>query len=133
MKERDIFYTVLSDYATTREDVDVFQWGKDDVLCMDYLRRSLCPRLVMTYGGCKTAKELWDRLNAHFQQEEGSLRIPLSEQFFNFIFDTNSSITSQIVELEKLRLKLADEQSVISDSLFVSLILHKLPPGWITS
>ncbi|KAK8931286.1 hypothetical protein KSP39_PZI016688 [Platanthera zijinensis] len=132
MKERDIFYIVLSEIATTREGVDEFQWSKDEHYYRDYLLSSLNPHLVMTYNDFKTAKEIWDHLNVYFQEKEGLLKTLLCERFFNSKFNTNSSITSQIVELEKLRLKLVDEQSEISDNLFMSLILYKLPLERIT-
>ena len=50
MKEREIFYTVLSDFASTTEDVDKYQWNKDEDFCRDYLLTSLNPRLAMTYS-----------------------------------------------------------------------------------
>ncbi|KAK8946931.1 hypothetical protein KSP39_PZI007096 [Platanthera zijinensis] len=132
MKEREIFYTVLSDFATTEEDVNELQWRKDEDFCRDYHLNSLNPRLALTYSSHKTAKEIWDRLNAHFQKEEGLSRTLLGERLFTSKFNLNSSITSQIIELESLRLKLADDKSDISENLFVWLILSKLPPEWLT-
>ncbi|KAK8936988.1 hypothetical protein KSP39_PZI012089 [Platanthera zijinensis] len=117
---------------TTEEDVNELQWRKDEDFCRDYLLNSLNPRLALTYNGHKTAKEIWDRLNAHFQKEEGLSRTLLGEKLFTSKFNLNSSITSQIIELESLRLKLADDKSDISDNIFVCLILSKLPPEWLT-
>lgn len=131
MKEREIFYTVLSTFATTKEDVDEYQWTKDEDFCKDYLLNSLNPRLAMTYRTYKTAKEIWDHLNAQFQNEEGLSKTLLGEKFFNFKFNLNSTVTSQLPDLENLRLKLADDESDMSDNLFVSMILSKLPPEWI--
>lgn len=132
MKEREIFYTVLSDFDTTTEDVDELQWKKDEDFCRDYLLNSLNPRLAMTYSGFKTAKEIWDRLDAQFQKQEGLSKTLLAERFFNFKLNATSTITSQLIEMENMRNKLYDEKSEISDNLFVGLIISKLPPEWAT-
>ncbi|KAK8944493.1 hypothetical protein KSP39_PZI008150 [Platanthera zijinensis] len=132
MKEREIFYTVLSDFATTKENVEEFQWRKDEDFCREYLLNSLNLRLALTYSDYKTAKEIWVQLNANFQKEEVLSRTLLGERLFNLRFNLNSAITLQIIELENLRLKLADDKSDISDNLFVCLILSKLPPEWST-
>ncbi|KAK8919425.1 hypothetical protein KSP39_PZI020937 [Platanthera zijinensis] len=131
MKEREIFYTVQSDFASTVEDVDEYQWNKDEDFCRDYLLNSLNPRLALTYHAYKTAKEIWDRLNAHFQKEEGLSKSLIGEKFFNFRFKANVSITTQLLELVNLRQKLDDDQSKMDDSLFVYMILSKLPPEWL--
>ncbi|KAK8924051.1 hypothetical protein KSP39_PZI019801 [Platanthera zijinensis] len=132
MKERGIFYTVLSEYATTREGVNKFQWNKDEDFCRDYLLNSLNVRLAMIYSQYKTAKEIWDRLNAHFQKQNELSKTLLAEKFFDLKFNMNSTVSSQLIELENMRNKLKDDKSDMSDNLFVYLILSKLPPEWNT-
>ncbi|KAK8936172.1 hypothetical protein KSP39_PZI013761 [Platanthera zijinensis] len=132
MKERGIFYTVQSDFATTRENVDEYRWSKDEDFCRDYLLNSLNPRLALTYDAYKTAKEIWDRLNAHFQKEVGLSKTLLGEKFFNCRFTASMPVISQVIEMENLRLKLECDHSYISDSLLMYLILNKLPLEWIT-
>lgn len=132
MKERGIFYTVLSDFASTTENVSELQWNKDEDYCRDYLLNSLNPSLAMSYSEFETAKEIWDRLKVHSQKQEGLMKNLLAEKFFDFKFNMNSTVTSQLIEMENMRNKLNDYRADMSDNLFVSLILSKLPPEWNT-
>jgi len=130
MKERDIFYTVLSDFTSTTEDVNEYQWNKDEDFCRDYLLNSLNPNMAMTYSEYKTAKEIWDHLNAQFQKQEGLSKTLIAEKFFDFKFTMNSSITSQLVEFENMRNKLKDDNFDMFDNLFVGIVLSKIPTKW---
>lgn len=86
----------------------------------------------MTFNTYKTAKEIWDRLNARFQKEEGLSKTLIWERFFSFKFNANSTVTSHRPDLENLLLKLADISltcPIISSWIWygVSYLLSGLP------
>lgn len=86
------------------------------------------PHPSLTYHAYKNAKEIWVRLDAHFQKEKALPKSLIGEKFFNFRLKANLSVTTQIIELENLHHKLEDDQSKMDDNIFVYLILSKLPP-----
>ncbi|XP_077249121.1 uncharacterized protein LOC143888558 [Tasmannia lanceolata] len=124
------FYTVLSTFAETDEDVDESQWLRDEDFCKDYLLNCLSDRLAETYSKFNTAKAIWDNLDAQFKKEEELSKTHLVDKFMDFKFQEDKEITPQVTDLEILRSKLNNEKIAVCDSFLVGAIIYKLPSAW---
>ncbi|GAV60199.1 UBN2_2 domain-containing protein [Cephalotus follicularis] len=125
-----IFYTVLSTFSDTTEDVSESQLLSDEDYCRDYLLNCLSDRLAETYSKFKTAKEIWDNLDAQFRKEEKLSKSHLVDKFLDFKFREDMEITPQVTDLENMRSKMNNENIGITDIFLVDAIIYKLPAAW---
>lgn len=130
MKYHNIFYTVMTDFATCADMVDVLKWAKDEDFCRDYLLNCLSYELAEFYSKMKTPKEIWDALDARFKEEEGFSKMLLINKFLAFTFDESKQIFPQISDLENLFIKLKYENILICDEFLIGTIIFKLPSTW---
>ncbi|GAV64638.1 UBN2_2 domain-containing protein [Cephalotus follicularis] len=130
LKSNQIFYTVLSTFSDTTEDVSESQWLNDEDYYRDYLLNCLSDRLVDTYSKFKTAKEIWDNLDAQFQKEEELSKSHMVDKFLDFKFREDMEITPQVTDLKNLRSKMNNENIGVTDILIVCAIIYKLPAAW---
>ncbi|XP_077218497.1 uncharacterized protein LOC143852782 [Tasmannia lanceolata] len=130
LKYMNCFYTVLSTFAETDEEVDESQWLRDEDFYKDYLLNCLSDRLAETYSKYNTAKAIWDNLDAHFKKEEELSKTHLVDKFMDFKFQEDKEITPQVIDLENLRSKLNNEKIGVCDSFLVGAIIYKLPSAW---
>ncbi|GAV66425.1 UBN2_2 domain-containing protein [Cephalotus follicularis] len=125
-----IFYTVLSAFSDTTEDVSESQWLSDEDYCRDYLLNCLSDRLTEIYSKFKTAKEIWDNLDAQFRKEEELSKSHLVDKFLDFKLREDMEITPQVTDLENMRSKMNNENIGVTDIFLVGAIIYKLPAAW---
>ncbi|GAV89877.1 UBN2_2 domain-containing protein [Cephalotus follicularis] len=125
-----IFYTVLSTFFDTTEDVSESQWLSDEDYCRDYLLNCLSYRLAETYSKFKTAKEIWDNLDTQFRKEEELSKSHLVDEFLDFKFREDMEITLQVTDLENMRSNMNNENIGVTDIFLVGAIIYKLPAAW---
>ncbi|GAV90751.1 UBN2_2 domain-containing protein [Cephalotus follicularis] len=130
LKSHKIFYTVLSNFSDTTEDISESQWLSDEDYCRDYLMNCLSNRLAETYSKFKTAKEIWDNLDAQFRKDDELSKSHVVDKFLNFKFREDMEITPQVVDLENLRSKMNNENIGVTDIFLVGAIIYKLPAAW---
>ncbi|GAV91433.1 UBN2_2 domain-containing protein [Cephalotus follicularis] len=122
-----IFYTVLSTFSDTTEDVSESQLLSDEDYCRDYLLNCLSDRLAETYSKFKTAKEIWDNLDAQFRKEEELSKSHIVDKFLDFKFRQDMEITPQVTDLENMRSKMNNENIGVTGIFLVGAIIYKLP------
>ncbi|GAV75708.1 UBN2_2 domain-containing protein [Cephalotus follicularis] len=130
LKSHQIFYTVLSNFSDTTEDVSESQCLNDEDYCRDYLLNCLSDRLAETYSKFKTAKEIWDNLVAQFRKDEELFKSHLVDKFLDFKFCEDMKITPQVTDLENLRSKMNNENIGVTDIFLVGVIIYKLHAAW---
>ncbi|GAV58792.1 UBN2_2 domain-containing protein [Cephalotus follicularis] len=130
LKSNKIFYIVLSTFSDTTEDVSESQWLSDEDYCGDYLLNCLSDRLAETYSKFKTAKEIWDNLDAQFRKEDELSKSYLVDKFLDFKFCEDMEITPQVTDLENMRSKMNNEHIGIAGIFLVGVIIYKLPAAW---
>ncbi|GAV85832.1 UBN2_2 domain-containing protein [Cephalotus follicularis] len=130
LKSNMIFYIVLSTFSDTTEDVYESQWLSDEDYCRDYLLNCLSDHLVETYSRFKTAKEIWDNLDAQFQKEEELSKSHIVDKFLDFKFHEDMEITPQVTDLENMRYKMNNKNIGVTDIFLVGAIIYKLPAAW---
>ncbi|GAV92578.1 UBN2_2 domain-containing protein [Cephalotus follicularis] len=126
-KSNKIFYTVLSTFSDTTENVSESQWLSNKDYCRDYLLNCLSDRLAETYSKFKTCKEIWDNLEAQFQKKEELSKSHIVDKFLDFKFCEDMEITHQVIDLENMRSKMNNENIGITDIFLIGAIIYKLP------
>ncbi|GAV73024.1 UBN2_2 domain-containing protein [Cephalotus follicularis] len=119
-----IFYTILSTFSDTTEDVSKSQWLSDEDYCRDYLLNCLSDRLAETYSKFKTAKEIWDNLDTQFRKEVELSKSHIVDKLLDFKFREDMKITPQVTDLENMRSKMNNENIGVT---LVGAIIYKLP------
>ncbi|GAV78390.1 UBN2_2 domain-containing protein, partial [Cephalotus follicularis] len=99
----------------------------DEDYCRDYLLNCLSDRLSETYSKFKTAKEIWDNLDAQFQKEEELSKSHMVDKFLHFKFCKDMEITHEVTDLENLKSKMNNENIGVIDIFLVGAIIYKLP------
>ncbi|GAV58368.1 UBN2_2 domain-containing protein [Cephalotus follicularis] len=130
LKSNQIFYIVLSTFSDTTKDVSESQWLSDEDYCRDYLLNFLLDHLVETYSKFKTAKEIWDNLDAQFRKEEELSKSHLVDKFLDFKFCEDMEVTPQVTDLENIRSKMNNENIGITNIFLIGAIIYKLPAAW---
>ncbi|GAV91467.1 UBN2_2 domain-containing protein [Cephalotus follicularis] len=126
LKSNKIFYTVLSTFSDTTEDVSESKWLSDEDYCRDYLLNCLSDHLAEIYSKFKTAKEIWDNLDAQFRKEEELSKSHIVDKFLDFKFHEDMEITPQVTDLENMRSKMNNENIGKTDIFLVCAIIYKL-------
>lgn len=79
---------------------------------------------------CTTAKEIWDALEANFENKSSSQRSMLMEKFTSFKIKSVKDISKGIGEVQSIAAKLKSMGATIDDEFIISIILKALPENF---
>lgn len=77
---------------------------------------------------CKSAKEMWTKLNAVFDMKSEENLSLVQKQFFDLTWDSSESVVHNLTKMEQLSAKMKALNSEISSTLLLSRVLTILPP-----
>lgn len=76
---------------------------------------------------CTTAKEIWEALEANFENKSSTEKTMLLEEFTSFKIRSLSEVSAKIGEIQALAAKLKSFSVKIDDDLIISILLKALP------
>ncbi|XP_073220042.1 uncharacterized protein [Cicer arietinum] len=113
--------------AETRERQ---KWENDDYICMGHILNGMSDSLFDIYQSSIYAKELWEKLESRYMQEDPTSKKFLVSQFNNYKMVDNKSIMEQMHEIERILNNYKQHQMHMDETIIVSCIIDKLPPPW---
>ncbi|XP_073222528.1 uncharacterized protein [Cicer arietinum] len=86
--------------------------------------------LFNIYQSSISTKELWDKLESRYMQEDATSNKFLVSQFNNYKMVDNKSVMEQMNEIERILNNYKQHQMHMDETIIVSCIIDKLPPSW---
>ncbi|KZV35478.1 hypothetical protein F511_35865 [Dorcoceras hygrometricum] len=113
-----------SDNDTQRRTaVDV--WNHNDLLCHNYILKSLDDVLYCVYSSDKTAKELWNSLENKYKTEYAGVKKFFVGKFLDYKMVETISVIIQVQEIQIIIHDLLTEGMEINEPFLVAAIIEK--------
>ncbi|XP_028806167.1 uncharacterized protein LOC114761025 [Neltuma alba] len=106
------------------------KWENDDYICIGHILNSLCDALFDVYQDTTSTKDLWDKLEARYMQEDDTSKKFLVTRFNSYKMVDGKSIMEQMHEIEHILNNFNQHKIHMDKSIIVSSIIDKLPPSW---
>ncbi|XP_073062026.1 uncharacterized protein [Primulina eburnea] len=119
-----------ADGETIEEIRNRQKWENDDEICRGHILNAMCDSLFDVYHLISTAKELWDKVEARYMQEDSSSKKFLVSTFLNFKMIDSRPVMEQFSEVEKMLNRFNQHKLHMDETIVVSSIIDKLPPSW---
>src|ERR1044072_4303672 len=113
--------------AKTRERP---KWDNDDYICMSHILNGMSDSLFDIYQSSNSAKELWEKLESRYMQEDATSKKFLVSQFNNYKVVDSISVMEQLYEFERILNNYKQHNMHMDEIIIVSSIIDKLPPSW---
>ncbi|XP_070056569.1 uncharacterized protein [Nicotiana tomentosiformis] len=121
---------VATNEATSIRE-QILKWQDDDYLCKNYILEAMTNKYYDQYfAKCKSAKELWDTLQAFYLSEEASLKKFLVSNYMKFKMIDDKSITDQVQKFQFINNKIAVSRINLDENFHVGIIISKLHLSW---
>ena len=126
--------------GTIKEPVDkssenAKNWSFNDNFAQVIIVNNITSAEMVHVGQCKTAKDIWDNLEAVHESKGHQTIVSIIRNLFHTKADDESNITEHLTQLKKYweRINQMDEEDFkISDTLFKIIISSSLPLSWDT-
>ncbi|GKV35098.1 hypothetical protein SLEP1_g43411 [Rubroshorea leprosula] len=106
------------------------KWENNDYVCRGCILNGMSDSLFDTYVHESTAKELWDKLEARYMNEDATSKKFLVTRWNNYKMIDNKSVMEQFREIEKLLNSFKQYDMKMDESIVVSSIIDKLSHAW---
>ena len=106
------------------------KWDNDDYICTGHILNGLSDALFDVYQDSPSAKELWEKLEARYMQEDATSKKFLVTRFNNYKMVDGKSIMEQMHEIENILSHFKQHNMHMDETIIVSSIIDKLPPSW---
>ncbi|GKV42883.1 hypothetical protein SLEP1_g50245 [Rubroshorea leprosula] len=106
------------------------KWENDDYVCRGCILNGMSDSLFDTYVHESTAKELWDKLETRYMNENATSKKFQVTRWNNYKMIDNKSVMEQFREIEKLLTSFKQYDMKMDESIVVSSIIDKLPHAW---
>ncbi|XP_073219700.1 uncharacterized protein [Cicer arietinum] len=113
--------------AKTRER---HKWDNNDYICMSHILNGMSNSLFNIYQSSISAKELWEKLESRYMQEDATSKKFLVSQFNNYKIVDYKSAMEQMHDIERTLNNYKQRQMHMDETIIVSCIIDKLPPSW---
>ena len=110
-------------------------WSFNDNFAQVIIVNNISLAEMVHVGQCKTAKDIWDNLEAVHETKGHQIIVSIIRNLFHTKADDESNITEHLIQLKKYweRINQMDEEDFkISDTLFKIIISSSLPLLWDT-
>ena len=97
---------------------------------MMYLTQALAKSQLSKVISCETAKDIWDRLCASFEQKDSTSIHMVQQQFFQYTLDKKDDMSTHISKVEGLARRLEDLGEKQTETAIITKILLSLPPSY---
>nr|XP_027090541.1 uncharacterized protein LOC113711581 [Coffea arabica] len=105
-------------------------WENDDEICRGHILNTMSDSLFDVYHSITTAKELWDRLESKYTQEDATSKKFLVSSFNNYKMVDSKSVMEQFSEIERLLTHFTQRNLHMDEAIIVCSIIDKLPLSW---
>ena len=119
--------------GSTRRPYDPTQRAAWDVLdgkARGLLVTSLDQSQVVQVMNCKTANEMWTRMESIHEQKSSASKSILKGQFYEFKMDTSKGMAANIADLESLVAQLEAVGVTTEDDDFTAKVISSLPSSY---
>ena len=90
------------DNETLAESSKRQKWDTDDEICRGYILNAMSDSLFDIYNYVPTAKELWERLESKYMQEDATSKKFIVSHFNNYKMNDSRPVMEQFHELERI-------------------------------
>lgn len=119
-----------NDNETIAETRERLKWENDDYICMGHILNGMSDSLFDIYQCENSAKDLWDKLEARYMQEDATSKKFLVTHFNNYKMVDSRPIMEQMHEIERILNNYKQHKMHMDETIIVSSIIDKLPPSW---
>lgn len=116
--------------AHSRNAEELKEWSKKDIKVQKYLSTTIGDQAIVHIMNYRTAKEMWDKLHAVYEQKSETSIHLLQQKFFAYEFEEKLGVASHISKLEDLAKQLGDLEAPVHPSMLITRILTTLPPSY---
>jgi len=97
---------------------------------MGHILNGMSDPLFDIYQSSISARELWEKLESRYMQEDATSKKFLVTQFNNFKMVENRPLMEQLHEIEHILGNYKQLNMHMDEIIIVSFIIDKLPPSW---
>lgn len=105
----------------------IAEWNKKDARAQRIIATTITQKLIVHIMNCETAKAMWDKLHAVFEQNSDISKQHLQEKFFNFQKDPADDMATHFSKMESLVQQMKSMNVAIDDSMVMTRIITTLP------
>lgn len=130
-----------NNYVTWKWQMELILTSKDLMSCISgvnpnearnrqaasILASSISTLNMQRVVNCKTAKEIWDALEATFENKSSSEKTALMEKLTSYRIERIKDISRGIGELQAIAAKLRSLKAIVDDDFIISILLRALP------
>lgn len=106
------------------------KWDKADRAAAQILVKTLDPKVLALLVACESAREMWQKLHAIFEQQTKLAAHAVQLQFFGFCMSPDDDLVGHIAKFEGLVLKLQQLNVKPDDSALMVRLLDTLPDSY---
>ena len=98
-----IYYVIQEERHNFKDDSDIeVSWEWDDHFYRSYLLNRLMDHLAVVYSNKPSVKDIWNTLEDQYTKEKKLSKSHLINKLFDFKFDDDTEVLSQVKELKNL-------------------------------
>lgn len=102
-------------------------WDKADRAASQIIVRTLDAKVMTLLVQCETARDMWIKLHAVFEQQTKQAAHTVQAEFFNFSMDPTHDMVTHIAKFEGLTLRMQQLNVKPDESSLVVKLLDTLP------
>lgn len=106
------------------------KWDKADRAAAQILVKTLDPKVLALLVACESAREMWLKLHAIFEQQTKLAAHAVQSEFFGFGMAPGDDLVSHIAKFEALVLRLQQLNKKPDDSSLMVRLLDTLPESY---
>jgi len=106
------------------------EWDEKDAKARGILVTSMDSSQLVHLMSCKTAEEMWTRLESIHQQKSAASKSILTGQFYTFKMDSGKEIAANVADLESLVAQLEAVGWKVKDEDFIAKVISSLPSSF---
>ena len=115
--------------ATKPEGIDQAQWIRKDAKAQGVIVAKLSDEVIMHIINCKTAYEMWTKLESIYDQKSTANLHRLQQRFFNLRYE-GEGISVFISKLKAIINELAEHDEKISEKMQIAKVIMALPDSY---
>lgn len=109
------------------EEEAIRNWIKKGAKAQSIIGTAIASNQITHVKLCTTAKQMWDRLNAVFEQRNEMSILSLHQKFMTITKDRNENMVTYISRVEEIVQRLVEQKSVIAMDMVITKIILGLP------
>lgn len=113
--------------VVTETNKKILAWKKKDARAQGIIATTVGQKFIVHIMNCETAKAMWDKMHAVFEQNNDIAKDHLQEKFFAFTKDPADDMATHISKMESLVQQLKNFGVTVDDGMVITRIITTLP------